>query len=208
MINKICLDFETSGLNPYHDDIIEVAIKNIDNKNSYNSLIKPKSNECISEKITEITGITNKLLKEEGKDWITVYKEINQFLLSNLKSFSYISLISHNGETFDFIFLRKILNELQKLGIKTIPIHKIIFIDTLLLSKRLLPRRMSYKQGSLCKIYNINIDGSHRAMNDVESLESLYLNLTRLLNESHNKRKCFYENPQMVQDYIKIKYIL
>tara|TARA_Y100001958_G_C21223489_1_gene548853 strand:+ start:61 stop:684 length:624 start_codon:yes stop_codon:yes gene_type:complete len=207
MINKIIFDLETSGLNPYHDDIIEVAMKNINNKTSYHSLVKPKSDECISEKITQITGITNKLLKDKGKNWLDVYKDINNFLLSNLNS-NYISLISHNGESFDFIFLRNIFEELKKLGIKTIPIHKIIFIDTLLLSKRLLPRRNSYKQSSLCCIYNINIDNSHRAMNDVESLEKLYIQLTNLLNKSYDKRKCFFENPQMVQDYIKIKYIL
>lgn len=207
MINKIIFDLETSGLNPYHDDIIEVAMKNINNKTSYHSLVKPKSDECITEKITQITGITNKLLKDKGKNWLDVYKDINNFLLSNLNS-NYISLISHNGESFDFIFLRNIFEELKKLGIKTIPIHKIIFIDTLLLSKRLLPRRNSYKQSSLCCIYNINIDNSHRAMNDVESLEKLYIQLTNILNKSYDKRKCFFENPQMVQDYIKIKYIL
>ena len=48
MIPKILLDFETSGLNPYHDDIIEVAMKNMDTDDEYTSLLRPKSNECIS----------------------------------------------------------------------------------------------------------------------------------------------------------------
>ena len=76
MIPKIVLDFETSGLNPYHDDIIEVAMKNIDTDDEYVSLLKPKSNECISDNITRLTGITNKMLVKEGKHW----KEVYQFI--------------------------------------------------------------------------------------------------------------------------------
>jgi len=208
MINKIILDFETSGLNPYHDDIIEVAMKNMDTDDEYTSLLRPKSNKCISDKITEITGITNKMLAKKGESWEEVYKFINEWLLSMLNNNESISIISHNGDSFDFIFLRRILSDLKELGIKTIPIHRIIFIDTLLLSKRLCPNRMSYKQSSLCSTYHICSDGSHRAMNDILALEKLYISLTTILNESHNKRNCFLKNPKMVDDYIKIKYIL
>ena len=208
MITKVILDFETSGLNPYHDDIIEIAMKVMDSDNQFTTLVKPKSNECISDEISSLTGITNKMLMKEGQFWGDAYQSMNEWLNSVKGENNKLVIISHNGESFDFIFLRNIFEELKKLGIKTIPIHKIIFIDTLLLSKRLLPRRNSYKQSSLCCIYNINIDNSHRAMNDVESLEKLYIQLTNLLNKSYDKRKCFFENPQMVQDYIKIKYIL
>ena len=65
---------------------------------------------------------------------------------------------------------RPILSDLRDLGIKTIPVHRIIFIDTLLISKRLLPRRVSYKQSSLCSHYNITTTGSHRALNDIIAL--------------------------------------
>ena len=85
MIPKILLDFETSGLNPYHDDIIEVAMKNMDSDDEYSSLLKPKSNECISSEITTLTGITNKMLAKEGKSWEEVYKFINEWLLSMLE---------------------------------------------------------------------------------------------------------------------------
>jgi len=208
MINKIVLDFETSGLNPYHDDIIEVAMKNMDTDDEYTSLLRPKSNECISSEITNLTGITNKMLAKEGKPWIEVYKFINEWLLSMLQNNESIAIISHNGEVFDFIFLKRILSDLKQLGIKTIPVHRIIFIDTLLLAKRLLPRRVSYRQSSLCSQYNISSDGSHRAMNDVIALEQLYISFSQLLNKSHDKRKCFLENPQMINDYIKLKYVL
>ena len=43
MITKVILDFETSGLNPYHDDIIEIAMKVMDSDIQFTTLIKPKS---------------------------------------------------------------------------------------------------------------------------------------------------------------------
>ena len=56
-MSTIILDFETSGLNPYHDDIIEIGAKVLNKDASFQCLVKPKSNKLISEKITEITGI-------------------------------------------------------------------------------------------------------------------------------------------------------
>ena len=206
MITKVFLDFETSGLNPYHDDIIEVAMKVIDSDEKFSILIRPKSNECISDEITSLTGITNKMLVKEGKFWGEAYKSINTWLNSIQKGTNKIVIISHNGESFDFIFLRRIFYDLNKtLGCHNLfPIHKIIFIDTLLLSKRLLPKRFSYKQLSLCKYFNINTDGCHRAMNDVIALEKLYTNLVlKLDNELNNRRKAI-DNPEIIMNYIKL----
>ena len=143
MITKVILDFETSGLNPYHDDIIEIAMKVMDSDNQFTTFVKPKSNECISDEISSLTGITNKMLMKEGQFWDDAYQSMNEWLNSGKGENDKIVIISHNGESFDFIFLRRVFNELNKiLGVQnTIPIDKIIFIDTLLLAKRLLPRR-------------------------------------------------------------------
>ena len=207
MIPKIILDFETSGLNPYHDDIIEVAMKVVGSDDKFASLIKPKSNECISQEITRLTGITNKILAKEGSSWQEVYQSMNEWLYSVKGDNDKIVIVSHNGESFDFIFLRRIFNDLNKiLGCQNIfPIHKIIFIDTLLLAKRLLPRRYSYKQFSLCKFFNINTEGCHRAMNDVIALDKLYFNLENKLDNELDKRRKVSQNPEMVFDYIKLK---
>ena len=207
MITKVILDFETSGLNPYHDDIIEIAMKVMDSDKQFTTLIKPKSNECISDEITSLTGITNKMLGKEGKFWGEAYQSMNEWLNSVRGENDKIVIISHNGESFDFIFLRRILNDLNKiLGCQNIfPIHKIIFIDTLLLAKRLLPRRYSYKQFSLCKFFNINTEGCHRAMNDVIALDKLYFNLENKLDNELDKRRKVSQNPEMVFDYIKLK---
>ena len=107
-------------------------------------------------------------------------------------------------ESFDFIFLRRIFNDLNHLNIKPFKIHKIIFIDTLLLAKRLISGRMTYNQTSLCNTFNIQCEGSHRAMNDVIALEKLYTNLVlKLDNELNNRRKAI-DNPETIMNYIKL----
>ena len=41
MNNTFLIDFETTGLNPYHDEIIEFAIKKYNDVSHIQSLVKP-----------------------------------------------------------------------------------------------------------------------------------------------------------------------
>ena len=200
------LDFETSGFNPYHDDIIEIAIKEMNSDNYFSTLVIPKSNECISESITAVTGISNDLLRKEGVSWQKAYEDLNNFLkviIKNSKN-GKLYIVAHNGETFDFLFLKRIFSELNKLDIKTINPKNIVYIDSLLFARRLL-KRESYKQETLCKTYNINTKGNHRALNDVRALEELYTKLCEILNKELNSRRNVLENNQMIHDYIHFK---
>lgn len=205
-MSVVFLDFETSGFNPYHDDIIEIAIKLMNNDKSFSTLVHPQSNECISQRITAVTGITNDLLRKEGIPWITAFTELNDFLKEIIKNSpdGKLYIIAHNGETFDFLFMKRIFNELHKHDIKTVNQKNIIYIDSLLFARRLL-KRESYKQETLCKTFNIITKGNHRALNDVRALEELYTKLCELLNKELNSRKNVLENPQMIYDYIHFK---
>ena len=76
----IFYDFETSGFNPYNDSIIEIgATDNLGN--TFNVLIN--FDGFLKPKITQITGIDNKLLKKEGINpklaFNRFYKFINSF---------------------------------------------------------------------------------------------------------------------------------
>ena len=153
----IILDFETSGLNPYQDDIIEIGAKVMGTDNYYTTLVKPRSDKLINAKITEITGITNRLLRKEGKKWLEAYKDFYNWLMEQFKDGEENMIVSHNGETFDFLFFRKMLMCLQgeNEDISKIKEYNIIYIDTLLLSRRLLSNRSYYTQRSLCNTFNI-----------------------------------------------------
>ena len=173
----IIFDLETSGLNPYHNDIIEIGAKVLDSEKTFSCLVRPKSNRLIDKKITEITGITNRTLRAEGKQWLQAYNDFYNWLVENLEKDEKNAIVSHNGEAFDFIFLKRILNDLRKNNKLSIDIHdryELNYIDTLLLSKRLLSDSYTFKQESLCKYFNIKIDISHRAMNDVLNLEQFF----------------------------------
>jgi DNA polymerase III alpha subunit (gram-positive type) len=204
-MKTIILDFETSGLNPYHDDIIEIAMKVLGSEKQFTCLLRPKSNECISQTITTLTGITNKMLAKDGLRWEEAYQLMNAWLFSVKEEDDKISIVSHNGDSFDFIFLKRILSDLKGLKIKPFPIHKIIFTDTLPLAKRLISGRATYRQSTLCQQFNIVTEGSHRALNDVIALEKLYVVLTTKLHEELGKRRNPIENPQMIHDYIHFK---
>ena len=207
MIKKIILDFETSGLNMYHDDIIEIAMKEMGTDNEFTCLVHPKSNELISSRITQITGITNKMLFLEGLPWEEAYCQASDWL-QEITNGEKICIVSHNGEVFDFISLRRMLRDvkqLQERKRKIINPDKIIFIDTLLLAKRLISGRDYYNQNSLCKTLDIELVGCHRAMNDVLALEKLFNELIQKLNAELNKRQNVYEHPQMIHDYLTMK---
>ena len=207
MIPTIILDFETSGLNQYHDDIIEIGAKLLNSDNNFSILLRPKSNEMISQEITSLTGISNKMLAKEGLRWQTAYTRFNEWLLNIMQEYDNktIAIVSHNGESFDFIFLRRILSELNSLDIKTPNMKNIILIDTLLISKKCFPNRVSHRQGTLCQTFNIEVKGSHRAFNDVIALEQLYLVLSENINKELNSRRNVLHYPQMIHDYIHFK---
>ena len=204
-MKQIILDFETSGLNPYHDDIIEIAMKVLGSEEQFTCLLRPKSNECISLTITTLTGITNKMLAKDGLRWEEAYQLMNAWLFSVKEDDDKIAIVSHNGESFDFLFLKRIFSDLKGLKSKPFPIHKIIFIDTLLLAKRLISGRTTYRQNTLCQQYNISAEGNHRALNDVIALEQLYAVLGNNLNEELCKRRKPIDHPWMIHDYIHFK---
>jgi len=205
MIPIVILDFETSGLNPAHDDVIEIALKVFGEDKQFTTLLHPQSNEAISHEITSITGITNGQLHKCGIPWKKAFIEMNMKMKEIKGSNKKIAIVSHNGDSFDFLFLRRIFSDLRKMGLPHIPEKDIIFIDTLPLSKRLLPGRASYRQGSLCKTLQIETEGAHRAMNDVIALEQLFGILANKVDGELQKRKKVLSEPQMIHDYINFR---
>lgn len=142
----IIFDFETSGLT-HADEIIEYAFLEYKNNilvNSITALINPGF--LINDKITQITGITNRELV--GKDSIEKHKD---------KIFEFINgkvLIAHNVN-FDLRFLKK-LYEKDDLTITA--------VDSLSLIKNTinLPK---YSLDYLREYYNIK-HNNHRAYDD------------------------------------------
>src|SRR6056300_794596 len=111
MENTFFIDFETTGLNPFHDEIIEFAIKKYNSQSHATSLVKPNHVFMIPPKITEITGITTQMIFEGSNviSSINATEMIFTFLNQNYTGEGKIYLIAHNGIPFDFVFLRTLI---------------------------------------------------------------------------------------------------
>ena len=165
--NTLILDFETSGLNPYHDDIIEIAAKKFRSEDNYSTLIKYK--KSLDEKIIEITKITDEMLNKEGVSQRVAYHGFGDFIKSSFNLDKPLYILAHNGNSFDFIFLKKILSTFDF----TINVR---YIDTISVSKFVNPRLFSHRLATLChpNIYNIVNTNAHRAMSDVVTTEKIF----------------------------------
>jgi DNA polymerase III alpha subunit (gram-positive type) len=161
MSNICILDFETTGLNPEIDEIIEYALKIYINDTHINKFVKPNFME-ISEKITNITNITPKIIDKEGISQLEACSDIEQFIINN--NIQYI--LAHNGSRFDYLFLKNMFNRNHKV------LPNINYVDTIHIFKNIINLN-SYSQKSLCKHFEIIQKNAHRALGDVIDLCNL-----------------------------------
>lgn len=151
----VVFDLETSGLDATSDEIIEIgAVKFSSGKIiKFNYLIK--INSLIPKKITDLTGIDNKLLTKTGQDLSEVLNEFVNFIGDSV-------LVGYNIN-FDLNFIN---SALDRLGLD--PINN-KYIDLLPLVKREKIFIDSYKLSDVLISYDIGDKIYHRALSDAES---------------------------------------
>ena len=173
----IAFDIETTGLDPMYDEIIEIgAIKIEDGKEieTFSTLIKPEYE--IDEFITELTGITNKMVIDAPK--------IDE-VLPKFMDFIKNSVILGHNVNFDINFIYdNLITEDMK------PITN-DFVDTLRLSRRLLPKLKHYRLSDLANYYNIDTTGSHRSLTDVRITIDIFKNLEKLVESKYSNIENF-----------------
>lgn len=156
----VLVDIETTGLSPQKDDIIEIGaikVKNNEVVGSYNSLLK--IGRKVPSYITKLTGITSDMLEAEGKDTVCVLKEFMEFAGENI-------IVGHNVN-FDINF---IYDKCEKY--LEIPLCN-DFIDTMKIAKRLVDTP-NYKLGTLADYFQVDYNGAHRGLKDVEITYEVY----------------------------------
>lgn len=179
----VVLDLETTGLDPAYDEIIEIAaIKyaNGEKISEFTTLVKPENR--IDEYITELTGITNEMVKDAPKI---------EKVLPDLMNFLGDSVIIGHNANFDINFLYDnnmlCLNE---------PFTN-DFIDTMRISRRLF-KDIRHRLVDLANEFKISADVQHRAMADCDVTQKVYeymrnhcnvnnIDIAAFLKASHGK---------------------
>ena len=159
----IAVDLETTGLSPEQDYIIEIgALKYQEGKciNVFSRLVKPPVS--ISERITEITGIDDEMVKD-APEIAQVMKEFIDFVGEEQV------LLGHNIK-FDYSFL--------KINAKRLGYHfNTKTIDTLGIARRLLKELPKKNLGALCEYYGVINPCAHRAYEDAKTTAVIYAKL-------------------------------
>ena len=201
-MNTFVLDFETTGLNPYHNEIIEIAVKKFGTDLIYTDLVKPEliNGRYVTGRIIDITGITNQDIDEKGISQITACENMFNFIKQNSEPNQPIYIMAHNGTTFDFPYLMMLVRRYKRHTIdsdlvKILETYKrLVYIDTLLLARFIFPDRSRYTQKSLCKDYKIVQNNAHRAYGDVTDLEKVYKLMMRDHIIRHDMPEDFIDN--------------
>ena len=166
--NYTVLDIETTSLDSYYGEILEISgIKIRDKKtiDTFSEIIKIKDE--VGPYTTMLTGITNEDVEKQGKEIITVLKDFKDFLSTDI-------IVGHNVN-FDINFIYDSMKE--NLGEYLIN----DYVDTLRLSRRLLPNLKHHKLDDLIQYFNLNKRYEHRALNDCILTNQVYIKLCNIL---------------------------
>lgn len=156
----VVFDIETTGLSPTGDKITEIgAVKLSDGKivDTFSALINPEKK--LSPKIVELTGITDEMLSDKPK--------IEEVLPQFMKFIDGAMLVAHNSD-FDTGFIRQ---NCENLGIE----YNLKAIDTVSLSRVLLPDMKKHKLNLVAKRLGIVLENHHRAVDDAKATAEIFI---------------------------------
>ena len=167
----IVFDLETTGLEPESEKIIEIGavrVRNLGVVDSFDTFID--IGEPLSEFTTELTGITDDMLKGAP----SLEQALNAFL-------EFCGdrpvLIAHNGNKFDFMFINEALKRCNlKLHYSS--------IDTLPLSRLHLPQLERHKLNIVADHYELKFN-HHRASDDSMVLAEIFIRMSKELIEQY-----------------------
>ena len=165
----IVLDFETTGLNPLTDRIIEIGAVKLQNgkiDDSFSTLVNP--GVPLSDDIIRITGIKDYMLKDQPP--------ASEALPKLLDFIGDRPLAAHNA-SFDMGFLRAEMGRIDKA-------FDFAQIDTLAFAQKLYPKMKRYRLTDLCRNLGIVLKNAHRAVHDATATAQC---LVRMLDEARGK---------------------
>ena len=174
--NYVLLDLETTGHYPGIDEIIEIGAIRVHNNQpteSYQTFVKC---DYLPSEIVELTGITLDDL-QNAPDHVDALERLEEFICDS-------PIIGHNL-SFDLAFLKYYGS-----SITSDTFH---WVDTLRLSRKMIPSDRGHGLGAMCSLLEIERARGHRSLDDCLSTHSLY---QLLKSKANNEGKTF-------EDYFK-----
>ncbi len=157
----VVFDLETTGLSPISERITEigaVVVENGETTDVFNTFVNPERH--LSAKITEITGITDNMLKDAPLEEEAL-KKFLEFVNGRI-------LIAHNAHGFDIRFL---IETAKRCNIEC----NFTYIDTLPMAQSVCLGLRNYKLGTISKHLEIPAFQHHRASDDALALARIYI---------------------------------
>lgn len=164
------IDLETTGLDPLYDEIIEIgAIRYRAGVEAevFSSLVRPE--EEIDEFISDLTGITNEMLKDAPP--------IGEILPAFLAFTGEDTVVGHNVN-FDINF---IYDAAAALGLDAFSND---YLDTMRLSRRLFPEERHHRLKDMVQRFGIDQAVAHRAVDDCRATAASLIYMYDHINEA------------------------
>ncbi len=164
----VVFDLETTGLNARACQIIEIgAVKVCDGRivDRFSEFVNPGI--PIPPRITELTSITDEMVKEAGF--------ITELLPRFIEFCDGAVLVAHNAD-FD---CGCISANCKKLDME----YDFSYVDTVPMSKLFLPELNKYKLDKVAKALNVPLGHHHRAVDDAECTAQIFIRLAEMAKE-------------------------
>ncbi len=179
----ICFDLETTGLSAKRDKITEIgAVKVVNGEitDTFSTFANPEM--PIPKKITELTGITDNMVKDapSQKDAVSAFLE---FAGDNV-------LVAHNAP-FDTSFIRQAC---ENMGVE----YNFTSIDTVSIARAILSDIKNVKLDTIAKYLRLGSFNHHRATDDAEMLANIFINFCNRLRDDYKISKTNEINTKIV----------
>ena len=158
----VVFDTETTGIEFGTDRIIEIgaaALENGEEQGSFNALIRLPAGQTLPHFITQLTGMTDEQLRDEGVDDLTAAEGFCRLLDGAEQPL----LVAYNAQ-FDLNFLYYLLRPLGLLSV----LQKPRFLDALTVYRD--RRNFPHKLCNAIEAYGLTgVENSHRAVDDARA---------------------------------------
>lgn len=176
------VDIETTGGSASVEKITEIAIYQHDGERitgEFVSLVNPERNIPLF--ITNLTGISNEMVDGAPK-FYEIARDIVEYTEGRI-------FVAHNAR-FDYSFIKQ---EFKALGYS----FKRNILDTVTLSRKLIPGHRSYSLGNICADLKISIEGRHRAAGDALATVKLLEKLIAADIEINGQTSALFRNTKI-----------